>query len=236
MFPLEQRREDADRRPLAGREVDQGDADAHGRAVAFAGDAHQAARRLHQRVVARPVGERAGSAVGADRAVDESRIARAQRLGAEAARLGKAGAKALHEHVCLVDEAQHDVDFLREVDDERALAGVRREEQRAVPVDERRPPGASVIAVARLDLDDVGTERAEELRARRPGQRRGDVDDADAGQRRELRHRGCTQIVAGPSWACTVSAGVAPSFAATRADRVFSGLINEMRRSTPRSS
>jgi len=52
----QQRREDTDRRPLPGREVDERDADAHRRPVGFAGDAHDPAQRLHEWVVARSRG------------------------------------------------------------------------------------------------------------------------------------------------------------------------------------
>ena len=83
--------------PRPGREVDERDADAHRRHPAHAGDAHDPARRLQQRVVARLVAQRADGAERTDRAVDERRVARAKRLGAEAVPLGEPGAEALHE-------------------------------------------------------------------------------------------------------------------------------------------
>ena len=67
---------------------------------------------------------------------------------------------------------------------ERALARVGGEEHRALAVPERRSPGAAVVARVRsLDLDDVGAERGEDLRAVRPGDRRRHVEHAHAGER-----------------------------------------------------
>ena len=54
-----QRGEDPDRRPPRRRVVDQGHADAHGRAAGLARDREEAGERLHQRVVAGLVAERA---------------------------------------------------------------------------------------------------------------------------------------------------------------------------------
>ena len=63
---------------------------------------------------------------------------------------------------------------------------VYRYEHHAASGKELRPPRASLVAPAgMLDLDDVCAERAEDLGARRPGQRGREVDDPDARQRRE---------------------------------------------------
>ena len=91
--------------------------------------------------------------------------------------LGEARAEALHEHVGVVDELEHAVAVAREVDSHRSFSGVRGEPERSVVADERRPPGACVISLGRLDLDHVRAERGQELRAIRAGERRRDVDD-----------------------------------------------------------
>ena len=50
----------------------------------------------------------------------------------------------------------------------------------------RRPPLPRLVARVRaLDLDDVGPERGEDLRAVRPCERRREVEDADAFEREE---------------------------------------------------
>ena len=69
-------------------------ADAHARPVGLARDADEARERLHQRVVARLAGERPVAPEGADRAVDEPLVARAQRVAAEPEPLGRARAAA----------------------------------------------------------------------------------------------------------------------------------------------
>ena len=103
---LEQRREDAERRPGARALVDQRRADADAGPAGLARDRDQAAGRLHQRVVAGLAGERAGAAVRADRAVDEPRVARADRLRAEPELLGEPGAQALEEDVGAVGQPE----------------------------------------------------------------------------------------------------------------------------------
>ena len=177
----QERGEHADRGPLTGREVDERDADTHRRPIRLTGDAHDPGRRLHERVVAGTAG------IGADRDVDEGRVARTKRVGAETEPLGEPGAEALHEHVCGVDELEHALDLVREVDDDRSLAGVRGEPERAVVADERRSPRSCVITFWRLDLDDLRSERREQLRAIRPGERRRDVDDELSVERLEAQ-------------------------------------------------
>src|SRR3546814_9304573 len=50
---------------------------------------------------------------------------------------------------------------------------------------EGRPPVAHLVALRRLDLDDVGAVVAEQLRAVRPAEHAGAVDDLEAGERSE---------------------------------------------------
>src|SRR5262249_3900504 len=145
------------------------------------------AERLQQRVVARPFAERPGAPERADVAVDEARIARAQLVRSEAAPPGRPGTQALQEHVRTVDEAQQDVASALEVERERALAQVRRVEHHARVIPEWRSPRARLVAALRmLHLDDVGTERAENLRTVGPGKRARHVDDPHSLQRQEL--------------------------------------------------
>ena len=85
---------------------------------------------------------------------------------------------------------------LRDVDRDRALVAVGAEIVGALrgrlPVlalDVGRAPVAGVVAGAgALDLDHVGAEVAQELRAGRPRQDAGQVEHADAGQRLRRRH------------------------------------------------
>ncbi len=180
---LEQGGDDAERRPHARPHVDQRRADAHARPPRLARHADEAAGRLHERVVTRLGRERPDVPVGADRAVDEALVASAQRVGAEAHALREPGPKALEEHVRAVDEAQDGVPaaLVAQRDGERALARVHGQEHRALAVPEGRAPRTCVVPGVRpLDLDHVGAERGEDLRAVRAGDRRRHVDDAHA--------------------------------------------------------
>ena len=192
---LMQRRDDRERRPDTGADVDQRDADPYRMPVGLAGDAHDPSRRLHQRVVARLGGERPAAPEGPDRRVDEPRVARPERVGPEAEPLGGAGAKALHGDVRPVGEPQQRLEPLRrlQVERERALARVRGEEHDAAAFEEPRAPVARLVAAAgMLDLDDVRAQRAEDLGGGRPCERARQVEHADAGEGAEghrLHHR-----------------------------------------------
>src|SRR5581483_9019721 len=148
-----------------------------------------AARRLHQRVVAGAPALRPRRPVRADRRVDEPGVPCAERVGAEPELLCEAGPQALHEDVGAVGERAHDLRAAPQVERERALAGVGRDEERAVAVDERRTPRARLVAAERLDLDDVRAQRGEELRAVGPRVRGGHVDDTEPAERRERHSR-----------------------------------------------
>ena len=63
-----------------------------------------AAARLDERVVAGPVGEAVALGVRRAREVDEARVARVQRVEADAEPVGDAGSERLDEHVGVVDE------------------------------------------------------------------------------------------------------------------------------------
>jgi len=128
----------------------------------LAGDAHDPARGLHQRVVSGVFGERAAAAEGADRAVAEPAVEGAQIGRTEAEPLCATRAKALDAHGRALRQAQQRIPPCRcgEVESERALAGAGREEHHAPAGGEWRPPGARLVAVARmLDLDNVGAAR-----------------------------------------------------------------------------
>ena len=179
------------RGPGAGSLVDQRRPHPHARPAGLSRHRDQPARCLHQRVVARLVAERADAPVGADGAVDESWIALPERVGAEPELVCKTRPEALQEHVSPVHEPQQGIAaaWVAEGKAERALAGVGGEEHRALAVPERRPPGPAVVArVGALDLDHVGAERRQDLRAVRAGDRGRDVENAHARERGEA-HR-----------------------------------------------
>ena len=204
---LAQRDEDPDRghqRPAA--EVGDLARGLHRRPVALAGQAEQPDEPEVVHVVAGAVAVGAVLPVAGDRAVDEPGVLLAQPLVADAEAVHHAGAEALHQHVGLAHEPQQHLAPLLalEVEADRALVAVEREEQRGAGallgalVARRRP--AHVVAEPRvLDLEHVGAEVGEQARAEAARQQPREVEHADAVERaahRPSRSR-ASAIVAG---------------------------------------
>ncbi len=101
---LEECRDDPERGPHARAHVDQRRADANTRTPRLPRHADEAARSLHECVVARLARERPDVAVGADRAVDESRVPGAHRRRAQAEPLREPRSEALEEDVGVLGE------------------------------------------------------------------------------------------------------------------------------------
>ena len=170
----------------AGPDVDHRGSDPHARPVGLARDADEARERLHQRVVTGAARERPGRAECLDRAVDEpGSRARSSSLprpcrSAEPARIDWTTTSAPS-----ISRSSASLPALvGEVERERALRAVRGEEHDAAAREELRPPLPRLVAAPRmLDLHDLGAEPSEDLRAGWPGERRGQVDDANPLQR-----------------------------------------------------
>ena len=188
--PLVQRREDAVRAVHPGEQV----RDRHADALRVLGtrtcERHQSGLALGDLVVAGATALGPVVTEARDGEHDEPRVALLEQLEAQAEPVEHAGAEVLHEHVGTVDELQQDVavGLVLEVEGDRLLVAVGREEVRRLPVvlgaDERWPPATGVVAVALgLDLDHAGTEVAQHHRGLRPGQGAGEVDDEHVGER-----------------------------------------------------
>ena len=151
--------------------------------------------------MARAVAVRPVLPVAGDRAVDEPRVLLAQPLVADPQPLHHAGAEALEQHVGLAHEPQQHLAprVGLQVDADRALVAVERQEQRAArallrPLVARRRP-AHVVAEPRvLDLQHVGAEVGQQPRAEAARQQPREVEHADALERaahvRPRRSRG----------------------------------------------
>ncbi len=181
---MAQRRQDRGGRVHAGHQV--GRRNAHflrattGRAVGFAGHAHQPADGLDGGVVAGA--PRVGSilAVTGDRAVHQRRVERTQAGVIQPVLRQPADLVVFHQHLAVRGQRADQRLPLRqgEVDGDRALAAVGAQVVRrlgsvgAVGVlEERRPPAAGVVARPRtLYLDHVGAEIGQHLGGPRPGQ------------------------------------------------------------------
>ena len=169
---MEQRRENADRGVHAGHHVGNAGADLHRAcarlAVRMAGDAHQAARRLEDRVVARTRLVRTGLAIAGHRTVDDAGIDLLDRFIVEAVALQVADLEVLHHDVHGLRQLANDLlsRGLGEIDRDRTLVAVGADEERVVVVrlafriDQiGRPKNARIVTPARaLDLDHLGTE------------------------------------------------------------------------------
>jgi hypothetical protein len=176
MAALVQRRQYRDRAEHAAHHVVDGRAGAQ-RAVAPAGHVGESPHHLHDLVEPGAALIRAGKEA-LERAINESGIHLAQRLLAESQLVHRAGLEVLGHHVRARDELQHGLAPARRLDiDGEALlvAVVSREEARAGG-DEL----AGMIAVGRLDLDDLGTQVGEDQPAGRPHHHVAELRDPDA--------------------------------------------------------
>ena len=168
----------------AGHHVADGLAHDGGRAIGLARGLHEAAHGLHDDVVGRPVGQRPGLAEARDADIDQARIECPQLACADAQALGHAGAEVLHHHVGLgghLADQGHGLGVL-EVQHQALLVAVHHREQRAFAV-VHGADGAVVVALRRLDLDDLGAQVGQQGRGQRPGQHAREVEDAHAVQR-----------------------------------------------------
>ena len=187
-----QRGERPDGALQAGQHVEQRHPDLGGRAVRGPGDRHQAAHRLGQQVVRRPVGIGAGkSADGSDHQV---RVARAKSIGIDAEASGGGRTVVVDQQVGGGEEPIEIAAAVRraQVQDHAALVAVHRCEVRAAPIGRvappRRPPAPRLVASGWLDLDDVRPQVAEQHRGERTGQHAAEVHDADPVEREGIGH------------------------------------------------
>ena len=164
----EERHRDPVGREHAGRDVRDGDAEPIPRPVVGAGDAHQAPLALQHRVVPRLAPPGAGLAESGDGAEDEVRAARGQVSVAEPHAVEGAGPEVLDQHVGAGDQGVEHAAAVRvlQVQGHALLVPVDAEEVGALPLLERRPPGARVVPLAGLlDLDDAGAHVGQHHRA-----------------------------------------------------------------------
>ena len=183
---LAQRREDAEGgHQRAAADVGDLPRRLHRRAAAVAGQPEQADQAEVVHVVPAAVAVRAVLAVAGDRAVDQPRVDLPQAVVADAQAVQDARPERLEEDVGVAGEAQQHVAALvgLEIDPDRALAPVERQEERRVgallgALVVRRRPAHVVAHAGVLDLDHVGAEVAEQQRAEPAGQQPREVEDA----------------------------------------------------------
>src|SRR5262245_17015090 len=183
--PVEQGVADAERGEDAGREVEERDAGPDRRAAGLARDRHDSAECLHERLVAGAVLARSGAPERRDRAIDEARVERGQRVVAQAEALHRPRPEILDEDVGALDQIAEDLGALRRLQIERqvSLVAVDHEVRRRLPALVGRP-GTRLVARARVfHLDDVGAHVGQEHAAKGPGQDAREIEDADTVER-----------------------------------------------------
>jgi hypothetical protein len=168
----------------AGEDVGIGDAGLLRRAAGLAGDVHDPAHRLDDEVVAGAGGVGTVLPEAGDRAVDDARVLRGDGGVVEAEPGEAADLEVLDHDIGRGGEAARGGEVLRvaEVEGDRALAAVGRVEVggRAI-LGEGRAPAAGLVALGRLDLDDVGTEIGERLADPRAGEHAGELEHLQSG-------------------------------------------------------
>ena len=171
----QQRRQRAHRQQDRARLVGDRGARRRGRAAVVARLRHDAAHRLPHDVDARPARHRSQRAEAGRRAVDDGGVHGAQILVTQPEALHHAGAEVVDHHLHARDEALHDLDRARllEVERDAALAAVVRDEVGDGAV--AREDVAAALAVAPLDLDDLGAHVGHQRRGERPLLRPGEV-------------------------------------------------------------
>src|SRR3546814_103416 len=160
------------------------------RAVAEAGGRGGAAGALGDVLVDLAVLIGAG-AEALDRGIDHARVDLVHLLPAEAHAVERAGGEVLDQHVAGLDQlAQHFLALLAlGVERDGALVVVEHGEVEAVDIGNVAELAAGGVADARpLDLDHVGPEPGQELRAGRTGLHVGEIQDADTFERFHCVH------------------------------------------------
>ena len=153
-----------------------------------AGDRHQPALALGDLVITGPRRLRAVVAEAGDRQHHQPWVELVQARDGEAEPVQHADTVVLHQHVGTFDQPrQHGpVVGLLEIEDDRLLVAVRRQEVRrlraAVGPDERRSPAAGVVAGGRLHLDHPSPQVTEHHRGLRSGQGPGQVEHQQVGE------------------------------------------------------
>jgi hypothetical protein len=176
-------------RPEGGRQVGDGAADLRRRMPGHAGERHDAAHALGDRVVASSTRVRPGLAEARHRDVDHRRVHRAHGGVAEPELVGDARQEVLDDDVGAAGQLKDELATLGllEIDRDAALAAIDRGERRAHSV---AAPGAQVVAAAgTLHLHHVGAQVGHERRAIRACDHTRKIEDADS-----VQHHGALSL------------------------------------------
>ena len=182
----QQRKQDGIAGRHARRQVYNRRTGAHRLAVRKAVQRHEAAFGLRDRVEARTQGKRSLAAVGRDRAIDQPRVGRRDVGIVETELLHHAAGEILHHHIRFRDQFARDLERrgVGEVERDAALVAIEAEIGRTLAADFRVLIAARIVAAVRVfDLDDVGAEIGQGLRAGRSGNNAGEIHHQQAVER-----------------------------------------------------
>ena len=183
-----QRRDDAKGHHHAGHIVDHRQTEPRRRPVRLAGHGEESAFRLHQVVVARPIGPAVVAAISGQMRTDDARIDVLQRGVVEAELCRLIAAQIVHHRIGTRDQIGEDLAALRmlQVEREAALVEVEALVKEAVVIPQKIRPGRArevAAGVGILNLDDIGAHVGEEHRAIGPGAELLERQDAHPCQR-----------------------------------------------------
>jgi hypothetical protein len=180
---MAERGQRADGGAQRGVPVDHGRRGADGLALELAGQRHEAAHRLTERVERGPVRVGAVLSETRDRRQDDGGIERAPALVVEAHRAHDAGAEVLEHDVGFLHERREDFLAQRvpQIDAHALLAAVVDGEVDALAADHRRML-AGLLVADRLDLDDLGAQVGQQHPAAGTRLKAGQLEDPDAVQ------------------------------------------------------
>ena len=182
VLAAQQRHQDARETMETTDEIGDGDAGDRRPSVVAQGQAQHAGHGLQREIVRGAAGIGAVLAEGADRAIDDARVLRGDRLVADAEARGDTGAERFDQHVGFAGETEEIGPALLalEVEHDALLAAAHvAEEYRGARVG-RQDVTAGIALAGRLDLDHLGAvigQRGGEIRSR---QEPGEIDDLDA--------------------------------------------------------
>src|SRR5271154_3243552 len=165
------------------------DADPRRPALDRARHAHQTRHPLRDLIEAGEIPQRSGRSEARDRAGDDARIAHRERFVVESERLHDAGAEVVDDDVGAVDEAYEDFAARRclDRDADAFLRSICREKKITVgPLAVTAVAQLAARILDRLDLENLGSVVAKDLRAEWTGEVARQIDNFDSRQRRLL--------------------------------------------------
>ena len=208
----------------------------HRRSVGLAGQPEDPVQAEVVDVVAGPVPVRPILAVAGDRAVDEPGVLLAQPLVSDAEAVHHARAKRFEQHVDVADQPQQHflAGWRLQIDPDRALAAVERQEQGAAgarlgSLVVRRRPANVVAQPGVLDLDHVGAEVREQQRAEPAGKQPRQVEHLQPFQRERAHARAAAPIPSSARASSTVAGRRPASSVICRALAISSPLERAIR-------